>query len=417
LLAEDELLVFDLPNVSTEGDEVETNEADPLTPFERAMVQAQNREQPEEREERSNSNRQELLEPVLLKLRSQADREEPIRAVNINGNVKAPGSYPLMENMTVRQLIQAAGGLEDSAVEEAELLRINDISFGQVEVEQIALDLRPIATSSDQTGYDMLLHSRDTVMIRTISDWNLNEQVVLTGQVRFPGTYTIVPGEKLSSIIRRAGGLKDTAFVEGAIFTREILAEREAEQARVFASSIRDTFAARTMNQEISQITFKEINEIASYFEQYEGIGRMVIDLERSISGDPAADLVLLPGYQLHLPGRPESVTVVGAVFHEGSHRYDPNLSYRDYVELSGGADQRALERGIYVLKADGSIFVPSRSSGLFRFASTANRIGMGDTVVVPVNTAYKDTWTSVRDITQTAYQAAVGLAAVLAAF
>lgn len=417
LMAEDELLIFDLPSVSSDEDEVDENEAEPLTDFESLLLRAQQERGERDEAAVTSSNRQALLEPILVKLRLQADRQEAVRIVNINGNVKVPGSYPLMENMTVGQLIQAAGGLEDSAVEEAELLRLSEVPGGQVEVEQMALDLRPIVTTSDQPGYNTLLHSRDTVLVRTISDWNLNEQVVLTGQVRFPGTYTIVPGEKLSSLLRRAGGLKDTAFVEGAIFTREALAEREASQAQEFASSIRDTFAARTMTQEILSSTFEDIDEIASYFEEYEGIGRMVIDLERVIAGDPAADLELLPGDQLFLPRRPESVTVVGAVFHEGSHRYNPTLSVQDYVELSGGADQRALERDIYVLKADGSVFVPSRSRGLFRFESTENRIGAGDTVVVPVDTAFKDRWTLIKDITQIAYQAGVGLAAVLAAF
>lgn len=413
LNAEDELIVFDLPSVSG-GDEVDEDEGDDLTDFE-SYLRAQNQMTLEPGD--TSSNRQQLLEPILEKLRLQADRQEPVRIATINGNVKVPGSYPLTTDMTVAQLIQAAGGLQDSAVEDAELLRLSEIPGGQVEVEQIALDLNPVTALSSQSGYGTLLHSRDTVLIRTISDWNLNEQVLLSGQVRFPGTYTIVPGEKLSSLIRRAGGLKDSAFVEGAIFTRESLAEREATQAQEFARSIRDTFAARTMTQEVLSSTFEDIDEVASYFEEYEGIGRMVIDLEQVVVGDPAADLELLPGDQLFLPRRPDSVTVVGAVFHEGSHRYNPILTVQDYLELSGGVDQRALERGIYVLKADGSVFVPSRSAGLFRFSSVENRIGPGDTVIVPVDTAFKDRWTLIKDITQIAYQAGVGLAAVLAAF
>lgn len=403
LFAEDEILVFDLPNVRSSLQVAEDQELSDIELQESAESGAQ------------PSTRQELLKPLIERLRLQSNREMPIQAVTINGDVKVPGKYPLVEGQTVADLIRAAGGLNDSAVEQAELLRLVETVPGDVDVQQIELDLSTRLTSN--TGFNYELQSRDTVLVRTIADWSLDDTVTLTGEVRFPGSYRIVPGETLADVISRAGGLKESAFVNGAVFTREILKEREAMQARAFADSIRNTFAAKNMTQEATTSSFAEVSELAAYFEQYEGIGRMVIDLDRIIQGDSAADLELLPGDSLAIPKRPESVTVVGAVHHEGSHRYSSTLSLRDYLELSGGATQRADDDAIYVLRADGSVLVTDRSRSNFLFRSAESRIGTGDTIVVPVNTAYKDRLTFIRDITQIAYQSAVSVAAVIAAF
>ncbi len=404
LQAEDELLVFDLPDVMRSMEIEQDRELSLLDLLELEATQVE-----------TGSSRTELLAPLIEKLRLQADREESVRLVNVLGNVKVPGTYPLTSNMTVSQLISAAGGLQDSAVDQAELLRLSEQDGNILEVEKIELDLN--TSVPNRSDLDFVLLSRDTLLIRTISDWNLEEQVTITGEVRFPGAYTIVPGDTIGDLLRRAGGLKDDAFIEGAVFTRDVLKEREAEQARQFARLIRDNFAARSMTQELINTSFSEINEIASYFEDYEGSGRMVVDLDGIIAGDRSIDIELLSGDALHLPRRTEAVTVVGAVFHEGSHRYSPTLTVEGYLELSGGLVQRAQFRDVYVLKADGSVFIPSRERSLLRFPATDTLLGPGDTIVAPVDTAYKDRWAVIKDITQIAYQAGVSLASIMAAF
>lgn len=403
LFAEDEILVFDLPNVSSEAQVQEDQEISSVELQESAESNAQ------------SATREDLLRPLIRRLQLQANREIPIQAVTVNGDVKVPGTYPLVQGQTVSDLIRAAGGLNDSAVEQAELLRMVENVPGDVDVQQIELDLSTDVTSN--TDFDFQLQSRDTLLVRTIADWNLDDRITLTGEVRFPGSYRIVPGETLADVIARAGGLKESAFVEGAVFTREMLKEREATQAREFADMIRSTFAARNMTQETTSTSFAEVSELATFFEEYEGIGRMVIDLDRIIQGDSSADLELLPGDTLAIPKRPESVTVVGAVHHEGSHRFNGTLDLRDYLELSGGATQRADDDAIYVLRADGSVLVTDRSRSNLLFRSSESRIGVGDTIVVPVDTSYKDRLTFIRDITQIAYQSAVSVAAIIAAF
>ena len=419
LAARDQLIIFNLVDLAG------------LTAAERGILSTENDETQAEKLDRNRNRnsdgytdsesdqalaltltRQVLLAPILNKLRSQARQGEPVEIVSVSGAVKAPGDYPLEAGDRVYDLLLAAGGLQDSVyLPAAELRRIVNQVGGAVESDYQELSLE--YTDDIDSVNNLLLQSRDHLMVRTIPDWNPVEMVEISGEVRFPGSYLIRRGETLSQIVARAGGLTPDAFPQGAIFTREAIAKLEAERAVEFANSIRNSFAASLLTQELKSTDFSEIETITQTLTDFKGNGRMLINLDSALTGDATADLVVVTGDQLLIPAKTSTITVVGEVRRQGTHSFARNLEVKDYLNLSAGMTVRADKKEVYIVKADGSVVIPQTS--WVSFGGGQQRLAPGDSIVVPIDGTYKDNITQWRDVTQILYQSAITMAAVIA--
>jgi polysaccharide export outer membrane protein len=357
----------------------------------------------------ANASRQALLGPVIEKLSSQARQGEPVQTVSVSGAVRAPGMYPLLAGATVETLINAAGGLNDSAfLEAAELRRLTERSDGQVTAEY-----RDLNIGRDRSGSQIALSSRDHLTIRDIPDWSPTDSITVAGEVKFPGEYRIRKGETLSDVIERAGGFTDNASSESAVFTRKAVAALEAERAAQFARDIQTTFATRLLTEETTTQGIAEISQIVSSLQAVEGAGRLLIDLPAAMSGDVDADLEVEDGDRIVIPILSNTVSVVGEVKRKGTHSFQGELTLDDYIDLSAGFTRRADDGGIYIVKANGSVVTLERN--LWRFTGNNSSLDPGDTIVVPINTQYKESLASWREITQIVYQSMVSVAAVAA--
>jgi polysaccharide export outer membrane protein len=346
---------------------------------------------------------------VIEKLSSQARQGEPAQIVSVSGSVRAPGTYPLLSGATVETLIKAAGGLTDSAfLESAELRRLTERSDGQV-----IADYQDVNLSAGRSGAQITLASRDHLMIREIPNWSPTDSITVAGEVKFPGEYRIRKGETLSDVIGRAGGFTDNASPESVVFTREAIAALEVERAAQFARDIQTTFATRLLTEETTTQGMAEISQIVSSLQTVEGAGRLLIDLPAAMSGDMDADLEVEDGDRIVIPVLSNTVSVVGEVKRGGTLVFQPDLALSDYIDLAAGLTRRAEEGGIYLVKANGSVVVPQ--SSLWRFTDNYGLIDPGDTIVVPIDTQYKDSLASWREITQIIYQSMVSVAAVVA--
>ena len=353
-------------------------------------------------------SRSSLLQPVLKKLALQARDGEPRLTSSVQGAVKVPGQYPILPGYRVADLIRAAGGLKDSAfLSSAELRRLTERAGGEVVANYQEIDLEQILTSAGGP----LLQSRDSLTVREIPNWSPDETITVQGEIRFPGTYRIIKGEKLSDVIARAGGITDRAAPHASIFTRKSVAEREAERARSFAIDIQQTFASRLLTEESTTTDLSEISEILTALRSNQGRGRLLIDLDLALSGDAQYDLEVEDGDVLSIPQISNTVTLVGEVQRPGTHTYQSDLLLEDYVDLSAGLTSRADEGAIYIVKANGTVMTTDRS--LWRFTGNSSALDPGDTIVVPVNTRYKESLASWREITQVVYQSVVSIAAV----
>ena len=357
----------------------------------------------------ADASRQALLGPVIEKLSSQARQGEPVQTVSVSGAVRAPGTYPLLSDATVETLINAAGGLTDSAfLESAELRRLTEASDGQV-----IADYRDISLAYGRSGAQVTLASRDHLTVRDIPDWSPTDSITVAGEVKFPGEYRIRKGETLSDVIGRAGGFADNASPESAVFTREAVAALEAERAAQFAQDIQTTFATRLLTEETTTQGMAEISQIVSSLQTVEGAGRLLIDLPAAMSGDVDADLEVEDGDRIVIPVLSNTVSVVGEVNRQGTHSFQGELTLDDYIDLSAGFTRRADDGGIYIVKANGSVVTLEKS--LWRFTGNNSSLDPGDTIVVPINTQYKESLASWREITQIVYQSLVSVAAVAA--
>jgi polysaccharide export outer membrane protein len=362
------------------------------------------------------SGRDRVIQPVLDELRLQSNSERPTELVHVDGRVKVPGDYPLETGMTVNDLIRAGGGLTDAAYGgKAELTRYR-VEKGEVRrTELIDIDLGA-ALRGDPAG-NIALAPFDNLSIKEVPEWQMLEGVTLTGEVRFPGHYSIKRGETLRSVLDRAGGLTKYAFPEGSIFTREELKKREQEQLDMLAERMQRDLAILALegaaaNQAGAGAALTVGQSLIGQLRAAKAVGRLVIDLPRTIHSAPGSpqDVILRDGDHLYVPKFQQQVTVIGEVQNATSHLFSPDLSRDDYIALSGGATRRADRGRIYVVHANGSVIA---REGNRWFQRQKDLMKPGDTVVVPLDTERLPPlpfWTAVTTII---YNVAIAAAAV----
>jgi polysaccharide biosynthesis/export protein len=353
--------------------------------------------------------RTELLYPVLQKLKQQASVQHSIGIVSISGEVKVPGEYPLTQKGGVEALIAAAGGANPSAfLQRAELsrYRISDGRQNGVEVEHVALDIAAIVSGAVA---DIQLESRDRLNIFSTPDWSLARKVSIEGEVRFPGVYSIQKGETLSDVLARAGGVTDDAFLFGAIYTRRNIQQRELQQHKRLLEQLKSDVATKSLSSDVMTSSPADSMALISQLENITPVGRLVINAEQILAGNPQHNITVEDGDRLVIPRRNSAVSVLGEVQMPGSHRFDTDLNVAQYIGLAGGIRKRADDDRIYVIRADGSVYVPNRSW----YSVKSDVLKPGDTIIVPLDTDYKDNLTLWGQVTQIFYQSAVALAAL----
>ncbi|WP_161966104.1 SLBB domain-containing protein [Steroidobacter cummioxidans] len=337
------------------------------------------------------SGRDRIIEPLMRELQLQSRIDEPTPEVSVAGKIKVPGKYPLEPGMRVSDLLRAGGSLDEAAYGgQAELTRYQIASDGTRQAELIEIDLRRVLDGDPSSN--LALRPFDYLMIKEVPLWAVQEEVEIRGEVRFPGRYPIHRGETLRSVMARAGGLTELAFAEGAVFTRDELKERERKKQ--FGDS-RNPYGIRSRQASLmsAQETGKDAGQalavgqsLLASLRDAKPVGRLVIDLDRSISARAGSenDIVLKGGDRLLVPRVVQEVTVIGEVQSATSHLYRNNLSRDDYIGMSGGLTPRADEKHIYVVRADGSVV--ARSSNAW-FSGRGSEIKSGDTIVAPLDT------------------------------
>lgn len=354
----------------------------------------------------SEFTRHVLLRPIINKLKSQDLINGVTNVASISGEVRFPGEYPIASNARVSDLVKAAGGIRESAyIKQAELTKfiVDDEVGASVLHKKISLDR---ALLNDKES-NVKIRSRDQLTILKIPAWQENMTVSIRGEVRFPGTYSIREGETLQSVVERAGGYTPQAFLEGAIFTRQSVKEQELTQIVKFADQLRLDIAAKGLSGQ-NGIAFSESSLMLKELENIEPVGRMVISLSNNHESEHSA-LLVEDGDMLHIPSQTQTVTVVGEVQHASTHFFNGKKSFEDYVILAGGIKSRADDERIYIIRANGAVVIPEHNL----WFSSENQIKPGDTIVVPLDTEYKDNLTLWSQVTGIIYQAAVAVAAV----
>ncbi|URQ87976.1 SLBB domain-containing protein [Pseudoalteromonas sp. SCSIO 43088] len=349
-----------------------------------------------------------LLKPIISKLKQQATVTMAMQLVEINGHVTYPGVYPLTVNGEVNDLIAAAGGLLESAyTEQAEITRVMDGDASKV--KHIKFNLQAAMLGSN--GENIALRSKDSINIFSIPNWQENVKVELKGEVKFPGVYTIRRGETLSNLLERAGGFSEFAAPNAAIFTREAIRKQEQQQLAKLSEDLRRDIASKSFENSVSSnsLSYDEMNKLLNDLANVEAVGRLVIDLPMIV--EDKQRLVLQNGDALYVPSKRDSISVIGEVNYATSHLFQQGITVDDYIDLSGGLKERAADERIYIIKANGSVKIPS--TGSWFAVNDTNTLEAGDTIVVPMNSDYMDNLTLWSTATQIVYQLGVAVAAI----
>ncbi|MCX8788751.1 SLBB domain-containing protein [Vibrio parahaemolyticus] len=368
----------------------------------------------EDFEKLKQNTRRTLLAPVLLQLQQQSRLGLAPQIAEVFGEVKHPGRYPITPRMTVSTLIEAAGGLTYNAFTiNAELARTAINSADErayIDVERIDLRKAIQGSASD----DAIIVGRDRLNILEKPNVKLQSTVTLQGEVRFPGTYTVRQGETLSELLDRAGGLTEFAHPQGAIFTREALRLQELKLLNQYAADMRKETAKKTFRADsnIGSVISDPEKTLAFVEEasRSKALGRMVVQLNRILKGERSADFMLEDGDFLFVPTFRNTVSIMGEVQVPITYLLDNKLDVDDYLNKAGGAKKQADEDRIFVVRADGSVYKPT--SGYW-FGNNNEELKAGDTIVVPIDTDYRDalsTWTAA---TQILYQTGVAINAL----
>lgn len=352
-----------------------------------------------------DDKRDEQLADVVTQLDAQARFNERKKVVSISGSVRFPGIYPLADNMTSRQLIQLAGGLTESALD----------SNGEITRYGIDDDRRRVVAHIEVNLSDkpVQMEPGDSLQVKQIPLWKQKETVELVGEVMFPGTYTILPGETLLDVLTRAGGITPHAYPKGAVFSRLELRELEQQRLRELKDKLQSEIAASSaagVQTGQEQVSPEEAEQLMKNLNAVKPLGRMVIDLPAILKSPQHHDFQLESGDTLTIPRYKPSVTVVGEVQYPTSHFYDQTMDAISYIERSGGFKKNADQQRVYIVKANGSVIQPESSAW---FRADREAIQPGDTIVVPMETDRIDKLTVWAKVTQIIYQAALGAAAL----
>lgn len=359
-------------------------------------------------QEYSEYSRNNLLEPILNRLRNQFTESGNLPLVFVDGEVRYPGVYPLVENGTAADLVAAAGGLRESAYLARSEITRTKIVDGEATTDYVSFNLMDELMGNAE----VMLSGRDRLNVFSIPEWQNTLEVVLEGEVRFPGTYAIRRGETLAKLVERAGGLTDYAFAKGALFTRDELKELERQRMRQLAQDLQRELATNNITGAGNvSLSYADTSRLLSDLTEVEPVGRMVIDLPDILTGSANADLQLKDGDRLFIPPRQNSINIIGEVQLASSYRFDADIGPYEYIRKAGGTKKKADEDRIFIVKANGSV-TSLNGGGWFDF-SNGPHLEPGDTIVVPLDTQYTDNMTLWADVTQILYQTGIAIAAL----
>jgi len=268
--------------------------------------------------------------------------------ITVGGAFKRPHVYELLKGETLEDVVSFAGGFKaevgfNPTIEYSTINRVSN----KREISNILYDLGNFNTE---------ILNGDTLNVSEISGLR-PFKVKLTGEFNNPGVYSISPGDSVLDLVNKAGGYTKSAFVEGAVFLREEVAEIEREGFIRSADEIEKVLfnAIQNGNLEVSQESLVPIYKIIERLRTFEPIGRVVTSLDTlELKTDPYNNFELRDGDKIHIPKRPSSVSVVGEVLKATSIKFLPEYQLDDYLDSAGGLTDQADDQAIYVIGPDG---------------------------------------------------------------
>ncbi len=314
--------------------------------------------------------------------------------VQIHGEVLHPGTYPLSQGMTAAQLVRMAGGFNRSALlEDADLASYEVKDGRQVLSRRNEIKIGAAVNNLDSSA-DVALKPGDVLTIHQISGWNdIGSTVTLEGEVTYPGPYGIQEGERLSSVLKRAGGFRATAYPLGAVLVRDQVKQLEDKSRNELIHQIETTSAGARLAPSLSaqddaatlQLLVQQQKEVVARLRSQPAIGRLVIKINADIAsweGTPV-DIEMRRGDVLTVPKKPGFVLVSGQVYNASAITFVPGKNAGWYLKRAGGSTEGGNMKEVLVIRANGLV-VGRRSGEWYDPGVLETKLEPGDVVVVP---------------------------------
>lgn len=331
-----------------------------------------------------------LLQPRdRLLIHTNKSRVQP-SFVEITGEVAKPGRYPYTQKMRAEDLIRAAGGLKPSA--DTTKADLTSYSTEEAPGTHVAISLASLANSNPTE--DVPLRPGDVLSIREKTGWkNIGASVKIDGEVAHAGTFGIEPGERLSSVLERAGGYTSEAYPYAAVLTRRDAREAEElarasliQRIKTEEGSLQVMPEADQQQKNAKATALAQVRSTLHELEVNPPVGRVVIQIHDPIEKwkNSSADVVMRDGDALFVPSKLGYVMVNGQVFHPTAVSYRSGKSANWYLSQAGGLTPLADKKAAFVLRADGSVISARNNSNFFAGDPLDAVLRSGDVVVVP---------------------------------
>jgi protein involved in polysaccharide export with SLBB domain len=335
------------------------------------------------------------LQPFdTIRVFGRYERDAP--NVMVGGEVLRPGSYALSEGMTAAQLVRMAGGFKrDALLGNADLISYQVVNGVKVVGERRDLRIGDAVLKDDREA-DALLKPGDVLTVHQLTGWNdIGASITIQGEVGHPGSYGFEQGERLSDVLRRAGGFRETAYPEGAVLTRPEVRVLEEKSRDELIRQIETSSAAARMSSSVSsggsdqastmQVIQQQQQQVLARLKSQPATGRLVIHIGSDIDSwaGTAADIEVRSGDVLRVPKRPGFVLITGQVYNAAAITFAPGRAAGWYLQRAGGTTQIANRKEIFIIRANGSV-VGRRSGDWYYRDVLSTRLDPGDVIVVP---------------------------------
>lgn len=275
----------------------------------------------------------------------------------IRGAIRQAGAYPLAPGATLENLIAVAGGMTREANKQSievtsALNGEGHQKHGRSGTRRQTVDLR------EQKSSDISLEPGDTVRINQKKRKAEDQSVLIVGEVKHPGTYDLLPGDKMSDLLRRAGGVSMQAYPDGAIFSRMSARLAEEKRYRNLALDLERSIAM-ALEDEDEHLDTRQISmarDLAAELREVEAVGRITVEADPAVLALEAdLDILLQAGDKIYIPPRPLTVNVAGEVLSPAALQFRKNKNSIDYIEEAGGFTFNADKDRAFVVYPDGS--------------------------------------------------------------
>lgn len=330
----------------------------------------------------------------MLLIASVSDMQEDY-TVTVFGSVSRPDTYPYAENMTVEDLLVAAGGLLESASTANVTVTRRMKDSKSMAISEQLFETFTINLNDDLKvdGEGFVLQPFDQVFVRRSPVYITQSSVRIDGEVAFAGNYPLSHRNmRISEVMAAAGGANPGAFIEGAYLLRRMTSE-EQQQARALREMIESQAGGN--NRDSLSMASVDLSNVYT-------VG---IDLENALANPGSdADIVLRDGDVISIPEYNGTVKVMGAVMYPNSVTFQPGKSLKYYTKAAGGFDNNARKNRAFVIYMNGMV-----ASGM------SAEIRPGCIVIIP-SKAYREPvkWNEVISmLSSTASVSAVVLSAI----